>query len=104
MAATGALAKSRFPRSIPVIEELVRLYADYVHERDRVAEAAGCDMVFVNLFRKLLGARSATTTPRTCSTGWPGGPGSWSGRMSCGTRQRPAGCAPVSRGMWCRQD
>lgn len=53
--ANGALAKSRFPRSIPVTEQLVALYADYVHERDRVAEAAGCDMVFVNLFRAPLG-------------------------------------------------
>lgn len=29
----GALAKSRFPRSIPVPEEAVTLYADYAHER-----------------------------------------------------------------------
>lgn len=53
--ANGALAKSRFPRSIPVTEELVGLYADYAHERDRVGEAAGCDMVFVNLYRQPLG-------------------------------------------------
>lgn len=53
--ANGALAKSRYPRSIPVTEELVGLYADYVYERDRVAEAADCDMVFVNLFRPPLG-------------------------------------------------
>lgn len=53
--ANGALAKSRFPRPIPVTEEIVGLYADYVHERDRVVEAAGCDMVFVNLFRSPLG-------------------------------------------------
>ena len=53
--ANGALAKSRFPRSIPVTEDVVGLYADYVHERDRVPEAAGTDMVFVNLFREPLG-------------------------------------------------
>ncbi len=53
--ANGALAKSRFPRSIPVTEDVVELYADYVHERDRVPEAAGTDMVFVNLFREPLG-------------------------------------------------
>jgi integrase len=53
--ANGALAKSRFPRSIPVTEEVVGFYADYAHERDRVAEAAGVDMVFVNLFREPLG-------------------------------------------------
>jgi integrase len=38
-----------------VTEEIVALYADYAHERDRVHEAAGCDMVFVNLFREPLG-------------------------------------------------
>ncbi|WP_197686176.1 tyrosine-type recombinase/integrase [Actinoplanes derwentensis] len=54
--ANGALAKSRFPRSIPVSTELVELYADYCHERDRIPEAAGCDMVFVNMFRAPLGS------------------------------------------------
>jgi integrase len=53
--ANGALAKSRFPRSIPVTEELVELYADYAYARDRVPEAAGVDMVFVNLFCEPLG-------------------------------------------------
>lgn len=51
----GALAKSRFPRSIPVTGELVGFYTDYVHEREAVTEAAGSDMVFVNLFRGPLG-------------------------------------------------
>lgn len=53
--ANGALAKSRYPRSIPVTPELVGLYADYQYERDAVTEAAGCDMVFVNLFHAPLG-------------------------------------------------
>jgi integrase/recombinase XerD len=53
--ANGALAKSWFPRSIPVTGDLVAYYTDYLHERDTVAEAAGCDMVFVNLFRAPLG-------------------------------------------------
>ncbi|MFD5409473.1 tyrosine-type recombinase/integrase [Streptomyces nojiriensis] len=51
----GALAKARMPRSIPVTDELVTLYADYVFERDQVPEAAEVDMVFVNLFRAPLG-------------------------------------------------
>ncbi|MFD5474555.1 tyrosine-type recombinase/integrase [Streptomyces sp. NPDC127105] len=42
-------------RSIPVTDELVTLYADYVFERDQVPEAADADMVFVNLFRAPLG-------------------------------------------------
>lgn len=50
-----ALAKSRTSRHVPVTAELVALYTDYQYERDRVAEAAGSDMVFVNLFRPPLG-------------------------------------------------
>ncbi|MFJ5637736.1 tyrosine-type recombinase/integrase [Streptomyces goshikiensis] len=51
----GALAKARMRRWIPVKDELVTLYADYVFERDRVEEAADVDMVFVNLFKAPLG-------------------------------------------------
>ncbi|MFE5580206.1 tyrosine-type recombinase/integrase [Kitasatospora sp. NPDC056531] len=54
--ANGALAKSRFSRSIPVLENVVGLYADYQYERDAVPEAAACDMVFVNLFHAPLGS------------------------------------------------
>ncbi|MFJ2258607.1 tyrosine-type recombinase/integrase [Streptomyces sp. NPDC087844] len=52
----GALAKSRQPRSIPVSDDLVGLYADYQWEREAVPEAASCDMTFVNLFRTPLGS------------------------------------------------
>ena len=55
----GAWAKSPAPRSIPVTEEVVGLYVDYVHERDTVAAATpqvwDSDMVFVNLFRGPIG-------------------------------------------------
>lgn len=52
----GALAKSRFPRSIPVPPEAVTLYADYAHERaERVGEADSNPLVFVNLYRPPLG-------------------------------------------------
>jgi integrase len=52
----GALAKSRYPRSVPVTEPLVRLYADYQHERDQIIGAASSnDMVFVNLYAAPLG-------------------------------------------------
>ncbi|MGH3427801.1 MAG: tyrosine-type recombinase/integrase [Mycobacteriales bacterium] len=54
--ANAALAKSRFPRAIPVTTRLVDAYVEYLHERDGVEAAAGCDMVFVNLFREPLGA------------------------------------------------
>ncbi|MDH6513722.1 integrase/recombinase XerD [Streptomyces sp. SAI-135] len=50
-----ALAKSRFPRSVPVIAELVALYTDYQYERDRVPQASAEPMVFVNLFRTARG-------------------------------------------------
>ncbi|GAA0930902.1 MULTISPECIES: tyrosine-type recombinase/integrase [Streptomyces violaceusniger group] len=53
--ANGALAKTRKPRWIPVGEDIGGLYADYQWERDRVREAADCDMVFVNLFAAPLG-------------------------------------------------
>lgn len=49
------MAKTRKPRWIPVGEDIGGLYADYQWERDRVPEAAGCDMVFVNLFAAPLG-------------------------------------------------
>ncbi|QIZ39766.1 integrase [Saccharopolyspora sp. ASAGF58] len=48
--ANGALAKTRKSRWIPVGEDIGGLYADYQWERDRVLEAADCDIVFVNLF------------------------------------------------------
>jgi hypothetical protein len=35
----------RFPRSIPVTPDLVAFYTAYLHERDAVPEAAGCDMM-----------------------------------------------------------
>jgi integrase/recombinase XerD len=54
--ANGALSKTRKPRWIPVGEDIGGFYADYQWERDRVPEAAGCDMVFVNLFAAPKGA------------------------------------------------
>lgn len=51
----NAYAKSRQSRWIPVEIDTVALYSDYRYERDEVPEAAGCDMVFVNLFRAPLG-------------------------------------------------
>ncbi|MGW3699517.1 tyrosine-type recombinase/integrase [Streptomyces sp. NPDC005149] len=51
----GALAKARKPRWIPVGDDIGKLYADYAWERDRIPEAADCDMVFVNLFARPLG-------------------------------------------------
>ncbi|MET8102256.1 tyrosine-type recombinase/integrase [Streptomyces sp. NPDC005236] len=50
-----ALAKSRFPRTVPVTAELVVLYTDYQYERDRVEQALAEPMVFVNLFRSARG-------------------------------------------------
>jgi len=53
--ANGAFAKSRYPRAIPVSDELVSAYADYRFDRDAVVEAAEIDLVLVNLFRAPLG-------------------------------------------------
>lgn len=53
----GALAKSRFSRSVPVPEEAVTLYADYAHERHvRLGADDHNPLVFVNLYRPPLGA------------------------------------------------
>lgn len=51
----GALAKSLYPRVIPVARELVWLYNAYRTERDKVPEAAESDYVLVNLYRRPLG-------------------------------------------------
>ncbi|MET7717819.1 tyrosine-type recombinase/integrase [Streptomyces sp. NPDC005407] len=54
--ANGALAKSRFPRWIPVTEELVDAYTEYLHERAaRVSGEADSEAVFVNLYAGRLG-------------------------------------------------
>lgn len=54
--ANGALAKSRFARSIPVPEAAVTLYADYAHERHgRLGDGGDDPLVFVNLYRQPLG-------------------------------------------------
>lgn len=52
--ANGALAKSRYPRTIPVTDEVVELYANYQHERYRT-QTEDSDMVFVNQFRPPVG-------------------------------------------------
>lgn len=52
----GALAKSRFPRTIPVPAEVAGLYAAYWHERyERLGAGEGNPVVFVNLYRPPLG-------------------------------------------------
>lgn len=51
----GALAKSIYPRVIPVARDLVWVYNLYRMERDAVAEAAESDYVLVNLYRAPLG-------------------------------------------------
>lgn len=51
----GALAKSRFPRTVPASDAVLDSYADYQHERaERVGEKS--EMVLVNLYHAPLGA------------------------------------------------
>jgi integrase/recombinase XerD len=52
----GALAKSRFPRTVPASDAVLAGYADYQHERAEILGEDDCDMVFVNLYREPLGA------------------------------------------------
>jgi len=56
----GALAKSIYPRVIPVARELVWIHNAYRAERDRVPEAAESDYLLVNLFRQPLGRALST--------------------------------------------
>ena len=53
----GAMAKSRFPRTVPASDAVLSSYADYQHERAEIlGEEDDCDLVFVNLYREPLGA------------------------------------------------
>lgn len=52
----GALAKSRFARTVPASEAVLAAYADYCFERSEILGDDGCDMVFVNLYHEPLGA------------------------------------------------
>lgn len=54
--ANGSLAKSRFPRSIPVTTRTVGLYADYQFERSEVLSSDTSDFVFINLYKTPLGS------------------------------------------------
>jgi hypothetical protein len=48
----GALAKSRFPRSVPASDAVLSSYADYQHERAGLAGDDGTDLVLVNLYHE----------------------------------------------------
>jgi integrase/recombinase XerD len=52
----GALAKSRFPRTVPASQAVMEAYADYRFERAEVLGEDCCDMVFVNLYHEPAGA------------------------------------------------
>ena len=52
----GALAKSRFPRSVPASDAVLSGYADYQHERAGLAGDDGTDLVLVNLYHEPVGA------------------------------------------------
>jgi integrase/recombinase XerD len=52
----GALAKSRFPRTVPASEAVLDSYADYQHERSGLAGDDGTDLVLVNLYHEPVGA------------------------------------------------
>ena len=52
----GALAKSRFPRTVPASEAVLASYADYQHERSGLAGDDGTDLVLVNLYHEPVGA------------------------------------------------
>ncbi|SKF50861.1 phage integrase family protein [Mycobacteroides abscessus subsp. abscessus] len=54
--ANGALAKSRYPRALPVTDRVAGVYADYQIRRAEAPGGAESDFVFVNLDRPPVGA------------------------------------------------
>ncbi|MGH8295895.1 MAG: tyrosine-type recombinase/integrase [Bryobacteraceae bacterium] len=58
----GALAKSVFPRVVPVTKDLVWLHDAYRNTRDALAEAAASDYLLVNLWRPPLGRALSSTS------------------------------------------
>ncbi|MGO9219565.1 MAG: tyrosine-type recombinase/integrase [Streptosporangiaceae bacterium] len=58
----GALAKSVFPRLVPVTSGLVQLHDAYREERDALAEAVESDYLLVNLWRAPLGRALSPTS------------------------------------------
>ena len=52
----GALAKSRFPRTVPASDAVLAAYADYQYERAETVGEVSNDMVLVNLYHEPLGA------------------------------------------------
>lgn len=51
----GALAKSRFPRTVPASDAVLAAYADYQFERTEILGGDDSDMVFVNLYHAPFG-------------------------------------------------
>lgn len=52
----GALAKSRFPRTVPASDAVLAAYADYAFERAEILGDDTAAMVFVNLYHEPIGA------------------------------------------------
>ena len=52
----GALAKSRFPRTVPDSDAVLAACADYQYERAETVGEIGNDVVLINLYHEPLGA------------------------------------------------
>ena len=88
--ANGARAKSG-GRTVPVAPELIRLYADYLHEEYGPALTATTCSSTSGQSRK--GRHGRIRRPMTLFSGSGPGPGSSSIPTGSGTRRRPGGCA-----------
>ena len=96
----GALAKSRFPRSVPASDAVLSSYADYQHERAGLAGDDGTDLVLVNLYHEPVGAPMTYRSAKRFFDRLAAG---------CGFPVRPhmlrppTGSAPGPIWMWCRR-
>ena len=84
-----ALAKSVYPRVMPVTRGLVWLHDAYRAERDAVPEAAESDYLLVNLWRPRWAGRCRRTRWSSCSCACRPGPVSGPARICCATPLPP---------------
>lgn len=101
---SGALAKSRFPRTVPATQAVLSTYADYQIERMEILGDADCDMVFVALYHENRWVRRSHNRAHSGALrGWPPTAALRYGRICPAIIRRPGtGCSAVNLGVYNR--